>query len=87
MQRTLRGSLKFVPIQAEDMRAAVEFLRDQGKTVVGLVGHSKAGSGVILYAAKYDDIPRVVNISGRFDNQRGRFQTNLLSDPLRQFSF
>lgn len=37
----------------------------------GLVGHSKAGSGVILYAAKYDDIPRVVNVSGRFDNCRG----------------
>ncbi|CAL8464177.1 g3712 [Coccomyxa elongata] len=57
--------------EAEDMRAAVEFLRRQGKTVVGLLGHSKAGSGVILYAAKYDDIPRVVNVSGRFDNQRG----------------
>lgn len=53
------------------MRAATEYLREQRKNVSGLVGHSKAGSGVILYAAKYDDIPRVVNISGRFDNQRG----------------
>ncbi len=59
------------PRQAEDMRAAREHLRALGKEVTGLVGHSKAGSGVVLYAAKYDDIPRVVNISGRFDNLRG----------------
>ena len=38
----------------------------------GLVGHSKGGTGVILYAAAYDDIPLVVNIAGRFDNMRGR---------------
>ena len=57
--------------QAEDMRAARQHLQSLGKQVSGLVGHSKAGSGVILYAAKYDDIPRVVNISGRFDNLRG----------------
>lgn len=58
------------------MRAAVEYLRRHGKSVVGLLGHSKAGSGVILYAAKYDDIPRVVNVSGRFDNQRGEPSLN-----------
>ena len=58
-------------VQAEDMHAAQQYLQSIGKTVSGLVGHSKAGSGVVLYAAKYDDIPRVVNISGRFDNQRG----------------
>ena len=58
-------------LQAEDMRAAKQYLESLGKQVVGLVGHSKAGSGVVLYAAKHDDIPRVVNISGRFDNQRG----------------
>jgi solute carrier family 25 (adenine nucleotide translocator) protein 4/5/6/31 len=39
--------------------------------VAGLLGHSKGGTDVVLYAAKYDDIPRVVNVSGRFDNQRG----------------
>lgn len=53
------------------MRAAVEYVRAQGKRVVGLVGHSKGGSEVILYAAKYNDVPKVVNISGRFDNKRG----------------
>ena len=53
------------------MRAAAEYLREQGRNVTGLVGHSKGGSGVVLYAGKYDNIPRVVNVSGRFDNQRG----------------
>ena len=48
------------------------YLRAQGRSVSGLVGHSKAGTGVILYAAGYDDIPRVVNVAGRFNNMRGK---------------
>ncbi len=57
--------------QKDDIRATVEYLRAQGKKVSGLVGHSKGGTGVILYAAAFDDIPRVVNIAGRFDNMKG----------------
>ena len=53
------------------MRAGVEWLVAQGLRVIGLLGHSKGGSGVVLYAAKYDDVPRVVNVSGRFDMKRG----------------
>lgn len=34
-------------------------------------GHSKSGNNVLLYAAKYDNIPLVVNIAGRFDMERG----------------
>ncbi|CAK0786160.1 hypothetical protein CVIRNUC_009373 [Coccomyxa viridis] len=57
--------------EKEDIRAAVLYLRAQGRSVTGLVGHSKAGTGVILYAADYDDIARVVNVAGRYDNMRG----------------
>ena len=53
------------------MRAGVEWLGAQGLRAVGLLGHSKGGSAVVLYAAKYDDVPRVVNVSGRFDMKRG----------------
>ena len=53
------------------MRSAVEWLRAHGLHALGLVGHSKAGSGVVLYAAKYDDVPRVVNVSGRFEMKSG----------------
>lgn len=50
----------------------MEYLRAQRRKVSGLVGHSKGGTGVVLYAAAYDDIPLVVNIAGRFDNMKGR---------------
>lgn len=53
------------------MRSAVEWLRSHGLHALGLLGHSKAGSGVVLYAAKYDDVPRVVNVSGRFEMTSG----------------
>ena len=59
------------PEQAEDMRAGVEWLGAQGLRAIGLLGHSKGGSAVVLYTAKYDDVPRVINVSGRFDMQRG----------------
>lgn len=58
------------------------YLRSQGKKVTGLVGHSKAGTGVILYAAAYDDIPRVVNVAGRFDNMRGECCCPEMNSPL-----
>lgn len=34
-------------------------------------GHSKGADSVLTYAAKYDDVPRVVNVSGRFDMRTG----------------
>ena len=67
--------------QKEDIRAAVLYLRSHSKKVTGLMGHSKAGTGVILYAAAYDDIPRVVNVAGRFNNMRGEHQCSDISVP------
>ena len=54
------------------MHAAAEFLESIGKTAAGLMGHSKAGSGVLLYAAKYGNIQRIANVSGRFDHKKGK---------------
>ena len=34
-------------------------------------GHSKGGDTVITYAGTYDDIPKVVNVSGRFFLDKG----------------
>jgi len=42
-----------------------------GKNVVGLAGHSKGGNVVLLYTSQHDDVPLVVNISGRFEMKRG----------------
>jgi hypothetical protein len=40
-------------------------------SVTLLTGHSKAGCDVILYAAKYGDIPLIINVAGRFDMRLG----------------
>ena len=58
-------------MQAADMHAAAEFLQSIGKKAMGLMGHSKAGSGVLLYAANYGNIPKIANVSGRFDHKKG----------------
>lgn len=58
--------------EAEDIRSAVEWVRQsRGKRVQLLVGHSKGGANVLLYSAKYDDVPQVVNLAGRYDMARG----------------
>ena len=38
---------------------------------LSVAGHSKGGDTVITYAGTYDDIPKVVNVSGRFHLERG----------------
>lgn len=58
-------------LQAADIDAAASYLESQSKIPSGLAGHSKGGSSVLLYSAKYGCIPRVANISGRFDHKRG----------------
>ncbi|ORX60096.1 alpha/beta-hydrolase [Piromyces finnis] len=52
--------------EAEDVRDVVVHLETIGKNVTTILGHSKAGSVVLLYAVKYN-IPQVINVSGRFD--------------------
>ncbi|GBG88426.1 hypothetical protein CBR_g47125 [Chara braunii] len=47
------------------------FRSSMGREVSSIIGHSKGGNVVILYAAKYDDVPKVVNVSGRFQMDRG----------------
>ncbi|GLC46835.1 hypothetical protein PLESTB_001539700 [Pleodorina starrii] len=68
--------------EVEDLRAAVSFVRDTLKrTVHAIVGHSKGGNVVLLYASRYDDVPHVVNIAGRALMSRGikeRFGADIL---------
>ena len=57
----------------DDLRAVVEYLRNQNDKyfIRALIGHSRAGTTVLLYALYYDDIPIVVNIAGRYRLERG----------------
>lgn len=43
----------------------------QGKRVVAIVGHSKGAITSIMYAAKYDDVDKVVSISARYNMMHG----------------
>jgi pimeloyl-ACP methyl ester carboxylesterase len=36
-----------------------------------IIGHSKGGDVVLVYASKYQDIRNVINLSGRYDLKRG----------------
>jgi hypothetical protein len=57
--------------EAEDLRSVVNYWRFRGWRVVSLIGHSKGGNAVLLYASKYGDVACIVNVSGRFDLSKG----------------
>lgn len=57
--------------EAEDLRAVIEHFRKESRITSTILGHSKGGNAVLLYASKYHDIPTVVNVSGRNDLKRG----------------
>eukprot|EP00775_Hariotina_reticulata_P004323 gene4323-4576_t len=58
--------------EVDEIHAAKQFLEHfHSQQVVALLGHSKGGCDVILYAAKYGDIPFVINVAGRFDMKQG----------------
>ncbi|GAU34451.1 hypothetical protein TSUD_06620 [Trifolium subterraneum] len=57
--------------EVEDLRAIVQHFREKKYVITAIVGHSKGGNVVLLYASKYKDIHTIVNISGRFNLARG----------------
>ncbi|ONK76318.1 uncharacterized protein A4U43_C03F26340 [Asparagus officinalis] len=57
--------------EVDDLRAVILYLTGQKRKVDAIVGHSKGGNVVLLYASKYQDISTVINISGRFDLKGG----------------
>ncbi|WIA12355.1 hypothetical protein OEZ85_012405 [Tetradesmus obliquus] len=68
------GAFRFANYWGEvaEIHAAKQHLQQhEGQAVIGLLGHSKAGGEVVLYASSYDDIPLVVNVAGRFWMDRG----------------
>lgn len=57
--------------EAEDLRAVVQHFRRENRVISAVIGHSKGGNVVLLYASKYNDVHTVVNISGRFNLEKG----------------
>jgi len=46
-------------------------LYEKNYDVTAVVGHSKGGDVVVLYASIYDNVRTIVNLSGRFDLKKG----------------
>lgn len=57
--------------EVEDLRSVVEYFNGANRTIKAILGHSKGGNVVLLYASKYHDIDAVINASGRYDLKKG----------------
>ncbi|CAM8887190.1 unnamed protein product [Rhodiola kirilowii] len=69
--------------EADDLNAVVEHFSSLGHNVIAVVGHSKGGDVVLLYASKYHNVHKVVNLSGRYDLSKG-IEERLGTDFLEQ---
>ncbi|VVB14261.1 unnamed protein product [Arabis nemorensis] len=55
-----------------DLRSVIQHLsNNMNRVVTTILGHSKGGDVVLLYASKYRDIRNVINLSGRYDMRKG----------------
>lgn len=58
--------------EVDDLRAVMQYFEHEKKrSVAAIIGHSKGGNVVLLYASRFNDVHNVVNISGRFNLSRG----------------
>ncbi|KAL6226698.1 hypothetical protein ACLB2K_000659 [Fragaria x ananassa] len=57
--------------EVDDLRAVIQHFSRTNHTVSAIIGHSKGGDEVLLYASKYGDVRTVVNVSGRYDLNGG----------------
>ncbi|CAO2165295.1 unnamed protein product [Urochloa humidicola] len=57
--------------EADDLHSVVLYLYQKNYDITAVVGHSKGGDVVVLYASIYDDVRTIVNLSGRFDLKKG----------------
>ncbi|CAO2165294.1 unnamed protein product [Urochloa humidicola] len=57
--------------EADDLHSVVSYLHQEKYDVAAILGHSKGGNVVVLYASIYNDVPMVVNLSGRFNLVKG----------------
>ncbi|XP_010090057.2 putative uncharacterized protein YDL057W [Morus notabilis] len=57
--------------EADDLHAVIEHFSGANHVISGILGHSKGGDVVLLYASRYHDVHTVVNVSGRYDLKSG----------------
>ncbi|KAI5056710.1 hypothetical protein GOP47_0028528 [Adiantum capillus-veneris] len=54
-----------------DLHDVVLHWIEEGRVVKAILGHSKGGSSVLLYASKFKEVSTIVNASGRLDLKAG----------------
>ncbi|OVA08158.1 hypothetical protein BVC80_1721g14 [Macleaya cordata] len=69
--------------EVEDLRAVLVYFLREKRAISAIVGHSKGGNVVLLYASKYHDVRTIVNVSGRF-NLEGGIEVRLGKDFLQR---
>ncbi|KAB1209338.1 hypothetical protein CJ030_MR6G016559, partial [Morella rubra] len=57
--------------EADDLHSVIQHFSGANHKVRAILGHSKGGNVVLLYASKYHDIHTVINVSGRYDLTKG----------------
>ncbi|GMN53098.1 hypothetical protein TIFTF001_022232 [Ficus carica] len=57
--------------EADDIHAVIEHFNGENRIISAILGHSKGGNVVLLYASRYHDVRTVINVSGRYDLKRG----------------
>ncbi|XP_052727439.1 uncharacterized protein LOC108322716 isoform X2 [Vigna angularis] len=57
--------------EVDDLHDVIQHFHRANRIVTAIIGHSKGGGVVLLYASKYRDIKTVINISGRYDLKAG----------------
>jgi len=57
--------------EADDLHAVIQHFSGANRIISAILGHSKGGNVVLVYASKYHDIHTVVNVSGRYDLTKG----------------
>ncbi|XP_076911572.1 putative uncharacterized protein YDL057W [Bidens hawaiensis] len=57
--------------EVDDLKAVVQHFSEANRVVSAIIGHSKGGNVVVLYASLHQDIKTVVNVSGRYRMDRG----------------
>ncbi|XP_059432383.1 uncharacterized protein LOC132165726 isoform X2 [Corylus avellana] len=57
--------------EADDLHAVIQHFSGANRIISAIIGHSKGGNVVLLYASKYHEIHTVVNVSGRYDLSKG----------------
>ncbi|KAF3681658.1 putative transcription factor-like isoform X1 [Capsicum annuum] len=57
--------------EADDLHSVVEYFNGANRKVMAILGHSKGGGVVLLYASKYHDVHTVINLSARYILEKG----------------